>query len=77
VLITSHLKHDEVIAEIQPPKRNPPAQSFLRIRLPNGWKVVSARIGSRTLLVDEKGTVQLPVSGDKFTARFRVAKVNN
>ena len=74
VLVKSRLKHGEVIAEIQPPKRNPPTQAFLRIRLPDGWKILSARTGPTALPVDEKGTVQLPTSKRESTVRFRVAR---
>ncbi len=84
VLVKSRLKHGEVIAEIQPPKRNPPAQSFIRIRLPDGWNIVSAkifrnseRLTETSLSVDEKGTAKLPPLKEKFSIRFQVAKVHN
>lgn len=81
VKIKSHLKRGEIIAEIQPPQRNPPAQSFLRIRLPYGWKVILANVdhysGHPSLSVDEKGTVKLPNLTKKFTVHFQAAKVSN
>jgi hypothetical protein len=84
IMVKSRLKHGEVVAEIQPPIRNPPAQSFIRIRLPDGWKIISAKIARNSehlsetsLAVDERGTIKLPHSVEKFTVGLQVAKVPN
>ena len=44
VVVKSRLNHGEVIAEIEPPRRQSPTETLLRIRLPEGWKIVSAEI---------------------------------
>jgi hypothetical protein len=81
--VKSRLKHGEVIAEIQPPSRQTPAKTFLRIRVPDGWRIVSANIlknmklhASVSLPVNEKGTVELPPLKNKFTVRFTVVNSN-
>jgi hypothetical protein len=77
VVVQSKLSEGEVVAEIEPPQRDLPAHEFLRIRVPDGWKVNSAKIGGNSLAVDARGTVDLPVSKEKFTVRFAVGRVGH
>lgn len=78
--VESRLSRGEVLAEIDPPKRQTPRQTFLRIRVPDGWRITSANITKsaellRTseLKVDDSGAVLLPASlKQKFNVRFEV-----
>ncbi|MDB6023961.1 MAG: hypothetical protein JWM68_184 [Verrucomicrobiales bacterium] len=70
----SHLKDREVIAEVELPKRNTPDRILLRARVPNGWRVVSAKVGDEKLSTDENGTVDISSFTGKQTIRFAVKK---
>src|SRR5262249_53062787 len=37
--LNSNLKKGEVVAELEPPRRNPPKRLLLRVRLPDGWRI--------------------------------------
>lgn len=70
VRVESRLGAGEVMAEVGLPERNtPPQKTLLRIRVPEGWKVVVARAGSRELKVDARGTVD--ISSFKGTVKIR------
>lgn len=73
VVMTSHLKKGEIIAEVTAPPR-PPAKMLLRARVPDGWKVISAHIGNRSLDVDPKGTVDVSSMKGKFKVLFAVQR---
>ena len=66
----SRLKKGEVLAEIEAPARNRPEKMLLRIRLPEGWKIISAKCGAQVLTVDGKGTVDISTLHGKNTIRF-------
>jgi hypothetical protein len=72
--ITSRLRRGEVVAELDLPKRNPATRTLLRIRVPEGWRVTSAKAGRAELTVDERGTVDLSRFSGRQTIHFRVAK---
>lgn len=72
VHVKSRLKKGEVVAEIQTPLHNLPEKILLRIRLPHGWKIISAKNGAQNLSVDEKGTVDISKLQGKFSVRFQV-----
>ncbi|MEO5803735.1 MAG: hypothetical protein ABIR24_09400, partial [Verrucomicrobiota bacterium] len=72
--VTSHLSNGEIIAEVQPPSRNQPKQMLLRIRVPDGWKVISATSGNEKFTPDEKGTIDVSRLKERFTMRFKVKK---
>ena len=74
VSMTSHLKRGEVTAEVSLPQRNQPMRVLLRARVPDGWKVVSAKAGAQVLRVDERGTVDLTSLKGKALVRFEVRK---
>jgi hypothetical protein len=78
VCVKSRLKQGEVLAEIQAPARNRPEKMLLRIRLPDGWEIISAKSGPRVLTVDGKGTVDVSALQGKSTircqARFNAGK---
>ena len=68
----SHLSKGEVIAQIELPQRNAPEKVFLRARVPDGWKVVSAQAGSNQFSVDAKGTADISSLKGPQTVRFAV-----
>jgi hypothetical protein len=72
--IISHLSKGEVLAELELPNRNQPRQMLLRVRVPDGWRVVSAKAGATDLKVDERGTVDLSALAGKTSVRFLVQK---
>lgn len=49
-----------------------PMQTFLRVRVPEGWQVVSARSGDRDLKPDAQGMVDVSSLREKATVRFQV-----
>ncbi len=81
VTVKSRLKLGEVIAEIQPPQRESPRETLLRIRLPDGWRPTSANIIKSTehlrtssLPLDENDTLKLPQLKTKFTVRVKASQ---
>jgi hypothetical protein len=71
--MSSRLGRGEVMAEVELPKRYPPKRTLLRARVPEGWKVASARTGDRPLVTDDRGTVDISSLTGKQTIRFLVA----
>jgi hypothetical protein len=71
--MTSHLKKGEIIAEVTAPPRSP-AKMLLRARVPDGWKVISAKIGDKPLAVDSKGTADITGTKGKFKVLFTVQR---
>ena len=72
-LIESKLKDGEVIARLELPTRNPAKQTLLRIRVPEGWHVTSAKAGSHTFPVDSKGATDITPLKGKVVVRFGVS----
>ena len=72
--LTSRLNQGEVVAELDLPKRNPARQTLLRIRVPDGWRVNSAKAGRSELKVDERGTVDVTSLRSKSTVHFTVVR---
>jgi hypothetical protein len=70
----SHLSEGFVLAEVELPERNAPEKTLLRARVPDGWTVRSALVGSKKLAVDGAGTVDLTAFKGKQTVRFAVAR---
>ena len=58
VVAKSRLAKGEVSVTVTPPPRAP-KRMLLRARVPEGQRVISAKIGDKTLAVDGKGTVDL------------------
>ena len=71
--ITSRLSRNEVVAELDLPTAHPARETWLRIRLPEGWRVVSAQAGPISLAVDERGTVRVPAPGHSVI-RFKAGR---
>jgi hypothetical protein len=74
VRVKSNLAEGNVVAEVQLPERNTPKHTFLRIRLPEGWKTTGAKAGTQKLQPDAKATVDLTNLRGKQSIRFDVAK---
>ncbi len=80
--VQSHLKRGEVLADITlpaPADRERPRQTLLRIRVPDGSRVVGAEVvGTRQKLsVDERGTVDLTALTGAVKLRFEVAPASS
>jgi hypothetical protein len=73
--LRSRLKAGEVLVEFTPPPRVP-KQTLLRVRVPDGWRIVSAHAGPRDLKPDAQGTVDVTGVREKATLRFAVRGVN-
>ncbi|HNQ74410.1 MAG TPA: hypothetical protein PKN95_12500 [Verrucomicrobiota bacterium] len=74
VRVESKLVAGAVIAHVNLPARNPARQTLLRLRLPQGWRTISAKIGSRELPLDASGTVDLSTARNKNLVRFEVRR---
>jgi hypothetical protein len=72
--VQSRLSQGEVIADVEMPRRQAPRQTLLRIRLPEGWQVKSAQVGSQRLEADTRGTTDLSALKGKFTVQFQVER---
>ena len=73
--VQSRINRGEVLAKLELPTRNAAKQTLLRIRVPDGWRVISATAERRELNVDERGTVDVSSLKGKATVRFRVARL--
>ncbi len=73
VVMTSHLKKGEVVAEVNAPERAL-EKTLLRARVPDGWKVVSAAVGSKTQPVDDRGALDITGMKGKFSVVFTAVK---
>ena len=72
--VASHLARGEIVADVDLPARNRPTATFLRIRLPDGWRVTAAQLGDRNLTPDVQGTVDLSDAAGHVAIRWRVSR---
>jgi hypothetical protein len=70
----SHLAGGHVRATVELPSRNAPRRTLLRARVPEGWRVTAARLGSEALRVDDRGTVDLTGRTGTVIVDFAVTK---
>jgi hypothetical protein len=75
VRMESQLSRGRVLATVDLPGRNQPAHTFLRARLPDGWRVVSADADSKKVPADKDGTVDLSGMRGKINLGFRVERL--
>jgi hypothetical protein len=61
-------------AEVALPEHNAPNKILFRARLPDGWKITSATVGSHKLSQTDLDTVDLTGLNGKQTIRFAVAR---
>ena len=71
VAMTSRLSRGEIVAHVSAPA-HPPARTLLRARVPDGWRVTSARAEGKPLDADPSGTVDISGLTGEFTVRFSV-----
>jgi len=70
--VTSELNKGRIIANVELPTRNPSKKTLLRIRVPDGWGIASAKCGSQTFRVDADGTMDITHLKGKAIIRFAV-----
>ncbi len=70
VHVESYLSRGELVADLDLPQRNTPKHTLLRLRVPDGWHVTSAKVGNQTFSVDERGTVDISSLKGRTTIRF-------
>jgi hypothetical protein len=68
----SKLSRGEVTVDMDLPERNRPVKTFLRVRVPQGWKVIAAKSGSESFSPDEKGTIEITRLEGKKRVVFEV-----
>lgn len=73
VQMDSRLTAGEILASVDLPGRNPPKTTLLRARVPDGWRITSAKVGDKSLPVDGRGGVDLTGLTGSITLRFAVA----
>jgi len=56
------------------PAREAPARTFLRARVPDGWRVHRATVDGRQLSVDETGATELTGLTGHVRVRFEVGR---
>jgi hypothetical protein len=59
VKVQSKLAQGELTADLDLPTRNIPNRTLLRLRVPEGWRVSSAKAGDQSFAVDARGTVDI------------------
>lgn len=72
--VRSRLSRGEVLAQLDLPKRNAAKRTLLRVRVPEGWKVVSAQAGGTEFNVDERGTANISSLQGAIAVHFRVQR---
>ncbi len=76
VTVQSHLKDGTVTAELQLPARNLPESALLRIRLPDGWRIDSAKAGKTLLHVDPSGTIDVSKLAGTVRVELKVSEIS-
>jgi hypothetical protein len=70
----SRLNTGQVVVSADLPSRNPAKRTMLRARVPDGWRVTSAKIDGKSLAVDGNGSVDLSGRTGTVTVTFAVSK---
>jgi hypothetical protein len=73
--IKSHLNKGEILAEIKMPQRNARKKTLFRLRVPDGWKIISAAVNSKSLAVDEDGTMDISNLPAALKVRAKVKRL--
>lgn len=71
IRMTSHVKRGEVLAEVTLPMHTP-KRTLLRAHLPDGLIAASAQVAGKTLVADDRGTVDITGLKGKVFVRFAV-----
>jgi hypothetical protein len=77
VRVQSKLAQGELIADLDLPTRNPPKQTLLRLRVPDGWRLTSAKTAEQTLQADDRGTVDVSALKGKASLRFQAKPLSS
>jgi hypothetical protein len=72
--VESRLGAGEIVADLDLPVRNQATRTLFRARVPEGWRVLSAKVGGKEFAVDERGTVDLSAVSGKQEVHFKVMK---
>ena len=75
VKLTSHLAAGEILAEVSLPARHVPTRTFLRARVPAGWRVTKCLTPTGELPTDPQGTIDLSALRGSVALRFQVARI--
>ena len=75
VKLTSHLAAGEILAEVSLPARQIPTRTFLRARVPSGWRVTKCLTPTGELATDRQGTVDLTALRGSVALHFQVARI--
>jgi len=73
VRMDSHLSQGYVKADVALPERNAPHKILIRARVPDGWRITSASVGSDTLTRTDRDAFDLSVLKGKQTIKFAVS----
>jgi hypothetical protein len=73
-VLHSRLAHGEVLADLTLPSDISCRKTWLRVRVPEGWQVVSASRGGVPMQVKAEGTVDLSGLSGRLTVRFGVSR---
>lgn len=73
--VQSLLSRGLAVADVSLPDRNPPDHCALRLRLPGGWRAVSASAQGKDLSVDHDGTVDLSGMKGHMKLEFKVERL--
>jgi len=57
------------------PTRNPAKETLLRIRVPEGWQIISAKANGKQLTLDPQGTVNISGLEGKNSLRFHTKRL--
>jgi hypothetical protein len=71
--VRSRIKQGEVLAELKLPQRTVPSKALLRLRLPEGWKLIGAAADGKKLDVNGETIDISPLRGD-IVVRASVAR---
>lgn len=74
LVVKAQLERGQLTAIVEMPPRLP-QRTLLRLRLPEGWRPVSAQVGERPLRIDQQGTVELAGLLGKVEIQFTAERV--
>ncbi len=69
----SRLKEGKVLVRLDLPELRTPEKTFLRLRLPEGWKIVSCTAKSQKLPFQNDGTTDISNHKGKFELEYQVS----
>jgi hypothetical protein len=75
IKMESHIAQGNVTADVTLPERNAPEHIYMRARVPDGFKTISAQADGKTFEADVKGTIELTGMKGKHTIVFKVEKI--